>query len=991
MTLLLIFVLLIIVIIGAIYLIRYLREIDKINQQIKWAEKRHYTLLRIMVPKNNTKSPLAAEQMFSALHGIYRKNDILQDHFSFEMAATAQSINFYMLVPTQLRDFIEGQVYSQYPTVEISAVNDYSDVNLEGKALAGADLKLTKSDFFPIRTFTNFDVDPLAGITGVLSKVDEGEILAIQAVMSPIDDSWQKEGLTYVKNVKEGKSVGTPPPLSAELRKQGSSLIKTLLSEMVMALLKGTPPEVKKEEKKEVKLAGPEEVALKGIETKVTKLGFGMTLRVLAVTADPTLSQTRVESVVGAFKQFNLSNLNGFEAGDIQTGPEFLRQYRTRNLSSNEYRFNVEEIASLFHFPDTSVETPNIVWAGSKKGEPPQNLPIESEIPAEQLTTFGLTSFRNRGTKFGIKAIDRRLHFYIIGKTGTGKSTLIENMIYDDIKEGRGVAVVDPHGELIEHILNFIPENRVNDVVYFNPDDREHPLAFNLLESVEGDMRSVVASGLMSIFTKLWANVWSARMEYILRNAILAVLEVPDATLLSIMRVLNDPLYRRYVLSYVSDPVVKDFFLNEYEKYDAKFRQEAIAPIQNKVGQFLSSTTIRNIVGQPKSTFNLGEIMDQGKIMLVNLSIGRIGEDNSKLLGSMMITKIQLAAMGRAKMGEEQRRDFYLYVDEFQNFATDSFAVILSEARKYHLNLVLVNQYIAQIPELVADAIFGNVGTMVSFRVGATDAEKLVKEFAPTFDANDLVNLPNRQIYVKMAIDGVTSQAFSAHTLPPRGVVTNNTEAIINQSRQKYARNRPEVEEQINSATLDDFKPESEQAYEELRQHPYIIDGVLYKEFSSKGGQRWYFGQPDEITQTYVQELEANGGVKPAPKKEEEAEVLPAAPEPVLPSIPPAQEELLPAPQPVMTEQGSGGEPTETGERKRKRKRKKKKSSEGFDQAQPQEQPRQQMPEIPPAPAVLPPVVSQPELPVEPKSDKPVLVPNRGHQHDDWLPLEELP
>lgn len=870
-------VILLLIVFGALYLVALFREINETNQKIAWAEKRHYTLLRIMVPRNNSKSPLAAEQMFAALHGIYRKADVMQEHFSIEIAATGQSINFYMLVPTHLRDFIEGQVYSQYPTVEIEATSDYANVSLEDKHLYGADITLTKMDYYPIRTFTNFDVDPLAGITGVLSKVDDGELLAIQAVMSPINDAWQKEGLDYVKKIKEGKSVKAPPPIHKEVQKHLSSFAKDIAMDVLTGMFSSGKKEAKKEEKKEVKLSGPEEAALKGIESKVTKLGYAVSIRVIAITNNPVLSETRGESVVGAFKQFNLNNLNGFDIGKAHTDASFLRNYRSRSLGDKLFRMNVEEIASVFHFPDTSVETPTISWAGSKKGEPPQNLPIEGQVDPELLTTFGLTSFRNQRTKFGIKALDRMLHFYIIGKTGTGKSTLIENMIYDDIKEGRGVAVVDPHGELIDHILNFIPEERIKDVVYFNPDDREHPLAFNLLENVDEDMQSIVASGLMSIFTKLWANVWSARMEYILRNAILAALAVPNATLLSIMRILNDPAYRKYALSYVTDPVVKDFFFNEYDKYDAKFRQEAIAPIQNKVGQFLSSSTIRNLVGQPKSTFNVSEVMDSGKIFLVNLSIGRIGEDNSKLLGSMMITKIQLAAMGRARLQASERRPFYLYVDEFQNFATDSFATILSEARKYNLGLTLVNQYIAQIPEVVADAIFGNVGSMVSFRVGPEDADRLVKQFAPVFEANDLINLPNRQIYVKMAIDGVTSQAFSAHTLPPRAVATDNVEAIIAASREKYSRPRAEVEKEISEAAQSTFQSEGDRAYDMIRQmRPLLLDGTMYKEFSAKGGDRWYFGQPPEILEEELRKIEAEKLGIPYEEPTKGEEVTPA-------------------------------------------------------------------------------------------------------------------
>jgi hypothetical protein len=462
---------------------------------------------------------------------------------------------------------------------------------------------------------------------------------------------------------------------------------------------------------------------------------------------------------------------------------------------------NTEELASLFHLPHTSVETPTIAWAGSKKGEPPQNLPLEEVSDPSAVTFFAETNFRQKTKRFGIKMPDRRYHLYSIGKTGTGKSTLIENMALDDIDKGRGVAVVDPHGDLIKRILARIPSHRTNDVVYFNPADREFPVAFNLLENVEQDLKGIVASGLMSIFTKLWANVWSARMEYILRNTVLAALDYPDSTLLSVMKILNDPVYRKHVIAKIKDPVIRDFFINEFEKYDPRFRQEAIAPIQNKVGQFLSSATIRNIVGQPHSTVDFEDILNSGKILLINLSIGEIGEDASALLGGMIITKIQLSAMRRATMPEEERKDFYLYVDEFQNFATDSFAIILSEARKYRLNLFLTNQFIAQMPETVKNAVFGNVGTIISFRVGPQDAALLVREFEPVFDANDLVNLSNYQIYLKMTIDGVTSVPFSGLTLAPTASLQGNDEKIVKVSRERYGRDRAFVEKKISEWT----------------------------------------------------------------------------------------------------------------------------------------------------------------------------------------------
>ncbi len=430
---------------------------------------------------------------------------------------------------------------------------------------------------------------------------------------------------------------------------------------------------------------------------------------------------------------------------------------------------------------------------------------MDNEIPINKdVTYFAKTDFRNSNTVFGIKRKDRRQHMYVLGKSGTGKSVLLSNLIIQNIRNGEGVCVVDPHGELVEEILNFIPEERAKDVVYFNPADRDYHIGFNVIQTSDPKHKHLVASGLMGIFTKIWANAWSARMEYILNNTILALLDTPDSTLLGIPRLLVDKEYRQMVISNLKDPVVKSFWVNEYEQWRDQFRNEAIAPIQNKVGQFLSSSIIRNVVGQSKSTIDVFDIMNEGKIFLVNVSKGRIGEDNSALLGGMIITKIQLAAMERVRIPEDRRRDFYLYVDEFQNFATDSFADILSEARKYRLNLIIAHQYTAQLTNAdtnkVKDAVFGNVGTMIIFRVGADDADFLEKEFSPEFTAQDLVNLPNFHIYLKLMIDGVTSRPFSAITLPPMKIdhTKGIKDKIIESSRELYTKKREDVEREIN-------------------------------------------------------------------------------------------------------------------------------------------------------------------------------------------------
>jgi hypothetical protein len=420
----------------------------------------------------------------------------------------------------------------------------------------------------------------------------------------------------------------------------------------------------------------------------------------------------------------------------------------------------------------------------------------------QDLTPLGYYNFRNQQKKFGIKIDDRRRHIYVIGQTGVGKTTLLENMAIADIRSGKGLAFVDPHGESAEKILDFVPEERLDDVIYFDPSDMEFPIAFNPMEQVGTEFRHLVASGLMGVFKKIWADAWSARMQYILNNTLLALLEYPGATLLGILRMFSNQEYRKQIVDNLKDPVIKAFWQDEFSKYSQRFETEALAAIQNKVGQFVSNPLVRNILGQPHSSLNMRDIMDSGKIFICNLSKGKIGEDNSALLGAMIITRMQLAAMSRVDLPEEKRRDFFLYVDEFQNFATESFANILSEARKYRLSLVLAHQYIGQLisgdSTSVRDAVFGNVGTIISFRVGAADAEFLEQEFMPEFLQNDFVNLAKANVYIKLMIDGVASRPFSAETLPPQKMpLESYRDVIIKNSRDHYGTPRSEVEPRI--------------------------------------------------------------------------------------------------------------------------------------------------------------------------------------------------
>jgi hypothetical protein len=423
---------------------------------------------------------------------------------------------------------------------------------------------------------------------------------------------------------------------------------------------------------------------------------------------------------------------------------------------------------------------------------PPYDHDHENEV---QL--FAETNHRNRPIRFGIKTDDRRRHVYVIGKSGMGKSVLLENMFLSDIHAGHGCCYIDPHGDTADRFLDYIPPHRINDVVYFSPADMEYPIGFNILESVDPDKKHLVAGGLMSVFKKIWPDVWSARMEYILINTILALLDVPGATLLGINRLYVDEDYRKKVISLIQDPVVKTFWVKEFAAFTEKYRTEAVAPVQNKVGQFLSSSIVRNIVAQSKSTIDFREIMDSRKILILNLSKGLIGESNMALLGNMIITRLQLAAMERVNMPEKERQDFFLYVDEFQNFATESFASILSEARKYRLGLVVAHQYVEQLSEEVKAAVFGNVGTMISFRVGGPDAVELEKEFAPTYLQEDLISLTKYTIYLRLLIDGVASTPFSAKTLPPISSAFPNREKVVKVSRERYATAKAKVESNV--------------------------------------------------------------------------------------------------------------------------------------------------------------------------------------------------
>ena len=748
-------------------------------------------LLSLEIPRTNDKKELAAEQMLAALHGILspkrelRLSGHSQEHISLEMSAIGGRIRFYIWTPRHLQAFVEGQIYAQYPTVHIyEQTVDYAERPLEQPVVYSSELSLTAHDSLPIKTFPSFEVDPLAAITATLAKLDkDGEEVWIQIMARPIADEWHKRGSKQANRIKKGGGVAGPA---------GGGY----LGQIFGALIK--PPEVTKGSTGAAELSERDKSRIHAIEEKSTKLGYQVKVRIIYAGPDQYTAKHRMQAMVGAFKQFNTTNLNGFTNKKPSFNREKIAEYRARFFIDSGFILNIEELASLFHLPHTTVETPNIVWATTKTAEPPSNIPTQESLTPDKVSLFGVTNFRGTNTIFGIDRADRSRHMYIIGQTGTGKSGLLELLTLSDVYYDQGMAIIDPHGDYATNILKFIPERRLKDVVYFNPADNEFPIGFNPLEVTDPNLKNHTSSELVGVLKRMFES-WGPRLEYILRYTILALLDYPESTMLDITRMLTEKGFRDDVIAHVGDPVVRNFWTIEFASWNEKFASEAVAPVLNKIGAFTANPMLRNIVGQPKSTINMRQLMDEGKILIVNLSRGVVGEDNAAILGALMVTKIQLAAMSRANVPIEQRRPFYLYVDEFQNFATDSFAVILSEARKYGLILTVANQYVAQMSQIVRDAVFGNVGSMVSFRVGADDGAFLSKYFMPQFEAQDMIQLHNRYFVATMTIGGEKTPPFSGSSLNIPQNQSDFTAQIIEWSRATYAVKKADVEANIEN------------------------------------------------------------------------------------------------------------------------------------------------------------------------------------------------
>lgn len=730
-----------------------------------------HVLLELRTGRDSEHTPESAVQLFSALPELHNEWwwHLLgtNEYLSVEIIAENQLIYFQIYTPVRLKEYIRSTVAASYPAVMVTEITRDAVLELDNPTtysqeqssfISLGDISLRRAEYLPIKTYQDFkDIDPIAPLLATLSKIDPLDRVIVQFVLNQDGEGWKRKGLSLIEN----KSGG----------------------EMLTEVVAGKHPKKALIEKK----------------LKPASLKVGIRMAVSAHTNER--SQLLLETVASAFGTVTESEGNSLGLSKVYFFKEnYLQMMQRRSFwRTQNMHLSIDELATVLHLPTTELQSiQNISWGKNLIGEPPENLPIVTkEMPREdkkEVNPFAKTIFKNQETVYGLKRADRRRHMYVIGKTGTGKSTLLANMAVNDLKNDEGMCVIDPHGDLVEHLLDYIPSRRINDVIYFDPADPERTVQLNLFEGENVAHRELIASGIVSVFQKLYGYSWGPRLEYILRNALLTLLKSKTARLSDILDMLTNRKFRDSLVEELDDPILRNFWLYEFNRMQDRQRQEAIAPILNKVGQFVSSPLVRDVVNARKSSFSIEDAMDQGKIVLVNLSQGRLGEDNATLLGAMLITKIQLAAMSRVHIPEEQRRDFYLYVDEFQNFATESFNKILSEARKYRLNLILANQYIAQIPEEVQKAIFGNCGSVVSFVMGAEDAAAFEREYGELYTKEDLVSLSRHQIINRLSIDNVISRPFPAFTLGPAKSFNANREKVIKVSRERWARKKGTLE-----------------------------------------------------------------------------------------------------------------------------------------------------------------------------------------------------
>ena len=761
-------VIIILVFIGFAYLfITWYRNRDRERQSLD------STLIQVTLPRDNEIKIDAAEQLFASFAGIKISGSFsflkYRPHLSFEIVGMPEDIRFYIYAPNKYRDMVEKQINAAYPDAEIHIVdekntkegyivgNEYNIFSREGK-VAHATLKLKESNYKPLKLYKDFAVDPMSSLTSVLAKMGQGEGAAIQVLVSGADSKWSKMGRENIATTKKNESNPETAKYSAD----------------------------------------PKE--LEGIETKISKPGFYTVIRVVVSSTTKEAADAHLENILAAFGQFDGVNTLTkakkwwFKKEDFVT--DFIyRYFPNGNLSV----LNSEELAGIFHFPNKSITTPHIHWLNAKRAPAPAQLPDSGLY-------LGMSSYRGLSKPVFMTEDDRRRHTYIIGKTGVGKSELLKQMILQDINDGKGLAVIDPHGDLVEDILKLIPSNRAEDVILFDPSDTEMPLGLNMLEAQTEQEKHYIVSSIVGLMYKLYdpnkTGIIGPRFEHAIRNAMLTVMYEPGSTFIEVVRALTDANFVQELLPKVDDPIIKRYWTDQIAQTNDFHKSETLDYIVSKFGRFVTNKMIRNIIGQSKSAFDFRKAMDEGKIILVNLSKGKIGEENAAFLGLVLVPKILVAAMSRQNIPQEQRRDFYLYVDEFQNFATPDFAQILSEARKFRLNLIVANQFVGQMDEEVKNAIFGNVGTIMAFRVGVTDANYLAHEFQPVFSEADLINVDVFNAYVKTIVGNAPVTPFSMDTTKDiseeKAKENPRTAELIRElSRLKYGKDVKALEVQI--------------------------------------------------------------------------------------------------------------------------------------------------------------------------------------------------
>ncbi|MFH1713031.1 MAG: type IV secretory system conjugative DNA transfer family protein, partial [Candidatus Jacksonbacteria bacterium] len=816
------------IIAGAMYLLRwYLRKRVESSPDYK------DTIFLIRVPKESTKvkeekekSGAGSQQenikekisliqtIYANFCGVKPQNWFLrffygpQSYLSAEIVVKGGLIYFYLICPHRLSAFLEQQMHAQFPDAEISQEADYNIFSKQGE-LKAAYLRLRRNSILPIKTYKELETDPLNALVNSLSKIDVKDGAAIQILAHPKERSWSQKGMRIASAMQQGKSLkdalgaGINPFKILQKGTYGLLSSPQYLSSKPkdQANLSSKDQPLQKDQ---YRLSPLEEEIVKGIENKASQLTYQANIRIIACSEAPGRAAIILNNIINAFTQFDYGERgNGFRFWAPKLSRSLISDFIFRRPRRRaRLILNTEELASLWHLPLPQTDTPNILWLIAKRSAPPVNLPQEGII-------LGKSVYRGQERLVRMKREDRRRHLYIIGKSGGGKSVLMSNLAIQDVQNGEGVCMLDPHGDLVESVLENIPKNRVDDVIYFDPSDTERPLGLNMLEYKTEDQMDFAVQEMIAIFYKLFPPEMIGPMfEHNMRNVMLTLMADKESpgTIADIPRMFTDKEFQQYKLTKVKDVVVRAFWEKEMAQTTDFHKSEMLGYLISKVGRFVENEMIRNIIGQPKSGFDFREVMDKKKILLINLSKGKTGEVNSSLLGLIIVAKLQMAAMARAGLPENQRPDFYLYIDEFQNFVTDSIATILSEARKYRLDLIIAHQYLGQLidekgQKKILDAVLGNAGTIASFRIGVEDAETIAKEFAPIFNEYDVINIEQFNAYIKLLIDNTAAKPFNMQTFPPKPGSVELSQSIKELSRLKFGRPRAEVEADILDRT----------------------------------------------------------------------------------------------------------------------------------------------------------------------------------------------